>query len=139
MRVKCKWKAGEEVPSHYTFDQNPNVSKDWYLTAGKEYVVYAVSCHEGMTWYYVVDDHNLWFPVMKPAPLFQIVDSRPSALWKISFYAGRDFRTGKNTIETLLLAFDEWGGEATYYERLADKNPREVSIFAQRKKEMDRE
>ena len=139
MRVKCKWKAGDQVPSGYTFGGNPNVSKDWYLTGGKEYAVYAVACHEGMTWYYVIDDHNLWFPIMKPAPLFEIVDSRPSSLWRVDFKHGRDWQTGKYTIEILLLAFQEWCTDPMYYERLADNSPPEVAIFAQRRKEMDSE
>ena len=139
MRVQCKWKKGDEVPSAYTFGNNPNVSKDWCLTTGKEYVVYAVSCHEGMTWYYVVDDHNLWFPTMKPAPCFEIVGPEPSVFWKIARKLGRDWKTKEYSIEILLLAFEEWCTEDSYYERLADKNPREVAIFAERKKQMDAE
>ena len=108
MRVKCKWEKGDEVPSTYTFGGNPNVSTDWRLTAGKEYVVYAVECHEAKIWYYVIDDANLWFPIMKPAPLFEIVDARPSAHWKVAFQHGRDWRTGEYSIEILLLAFEEW-------------------------------
>jgi len=139
MKVKCTWKKGDDVPSAYTFGNSPYVSKDWYLTAGKQYTVYAVSCHEGMTWYYVVDDHNLWFPIMKPAPLFEITDPRPSALWRVAFKYGRDWKTKEHSIEILLLAFEEWCADPNYYERLADNNPPEVAIFAQRRKEMDSE
>ncbi len=139
MKVKCTWKEGDDVPSAYTFGNNPNVSKDWHLTAGKEYVVYAVECLEERTWYYVVDDHNLWFPTMKPAPLFEITDPRPSALWRVAFKYGRDWKTKEYSIEILLLAFEEWRTEDSYYERLSDKSPREVAIFAERKKQMDAE
>jgi hypothetical protein len=137
MRVRCIWKKGEEAPSRYTFGRNPNASKDWYLTGGKEYVVYGLKCLEGRIWYYVVDDHDLWFPIMKPAPLFEIVDPRPSALWKVVFKYGRDWKTGEDTIETLLLAFEEWSADPEYYERLSDKSLREVEIFKQRRKKMD--
>lgn len=139
MRVKCKWKKGDEVPSTYTFGNNPNVSKDWHLTTEKEYVVYALECVEGRIWYYVVDDHSLWFPIMKPAPLFEIVDPRPSTLWKVAFKYARDWKTAKYSIEVLLVAFEEWRAEESYYELLADKHPRETAIFAERKKQMDAE
>lgn len=139
MRVKCIWKKGDEVPSAYTFGGNPNISKDWRLTIGKEYVVYALECYEAQTWYCVVDDADLWFPMMKPAPLFEIVDSRPSALWKVAFKHGRGWKTKKYSIETLLLAFEEWCAEEGYYERLSDKGAREVAIFAGRRKQMDSE
>jgi hypothetical protein len=139
MRVKCKWKRGDEVPSTYTFEGNPHISKEWRLTAGKEYVVYAVECYEGKTWYCVIDDANLWFPMMKPAPLFEITDPRPSALWRVAFKYGRDWKTKENSIEILLVAFEEWCTDPLYYERLADKSAREVEIFSKRKKEMDSE
>jgi hypothetical protein len=139
MRVKCIWKPGDEVPSAYTFGGNPNISKDWYLTDGKEYVVYAMQCLESKIWYYLIDDHNLWFPIMKPAPLFEIVDPKPSALWKVTFKHGRDWKTKKHSIEILLLAFDEWCADPGYYDRLSDKNPPEVAVFAKRRKEMDSE
>ena len=135
MRVKCKWKQGEEVPLTYTFGGNPNISKDWYLTTGREYVVYALESYEDKIWYYVVDDHDLWFPTMKPALLFEIVDSRPSAFWRVSFEPAR------NSPDMLILSlgFEEWIAEADYYELLSDKHPREVAIFAERKKQMDAE
>jgi hypothetical protein len=135
MRVKCKWKQGDEFPASYVYNRIPSSSKEWHLTTGKEYVVYGLECYEGQTWYYVVDEHNLWFPIMKPAPLFEIVDGRPSAFWKVSF------RPARNSPDTLILslAFEEWVTEDSYYERLADKNPREVTIFAERKKQMDAE
>src|SRR5690348_668331 len=139
MRVKCTWKKGAEAPSHYTFGRNPNISKDWHLTAGKEYVVYAMECLEERIWYYVVDDHNLWFPIMKPAPLFEITDPRASALWRVAFKYGRDWKTKEQSIEILLLAFEEWCADPAYYERLSDKNEPEVAIFEQRKKVMDSE
>jgi|SRR5690348_5189805 len=139
MRVKCTWKKGDEVPSAYTFGGNPNISKDWRLTTGKEYVVYGLKCSEGQSWYYVVDDANLWFPIMKPAPLFEIVDPRPSALWKVVFKYGRDWKTKKYSIEILLLAFEEWCSDTAYYERLSDKSADEVAIFAERRKQMDSE
>jgi hypothetical protein len=139
MRVKGKWKKGDKVPLSYTHGGHPSISTDWYLTPAKEYIVYAVSCHEGMTWYYVVDDHNLWFPIMKPAPLFEITDPRSSASWRVTFKYGRDWKTKDHSIETLLLAFEEWCADPMYYERLADNNPPEVAVFAQRRKEMDSE
>lgn len=139
MRVKCKWKKGDEVLLLYTHGGHPSISTDWHLTTGKEYIAYALECYEGKTWYYVVDDANLWFPIMKPAPLFEIVDSRPSALWKVAFKYGRDWKTKKNTIEILLFAFEEWCTDPMFYERLADKGASEVATFAQRKQDMDLE
>ena len=134
MRVKCKWSRNNELPKAYVDDRVPiNSSTDWHLTTGKEYVVYGLECYEGKTWYYVVDDHNLWFPIMKPAPLFDIVDPKPSAYWQVNF------KTWRDSTEILLLAFEEWCVEETYYERLSDKNPPEVAIFVQRRKEMDSE
>jgi hypothetical protein len=139
MRVRCKWKKGNEFNPTYAHNRMPSSSKEWHLTTGKEYVVYGLECYESQTWFYVVDDHNLWFPIMKPAPLFEITEPRPSALWRVAFKYGRDWKTKEHSIEILLLAFEEWCADPNYYERLADNNPPEVAIFAQRRKEMDSE
>lgn len=140
MRVKCKWSKGDVLATPYVDSRIPrDNTTDWFLTTGKEYVVYAMQCCEGKTWYYIMDDHDLWFPIMKPAPLFEIVDSRLSSAWRVAFEHGRDYKTGKYSIEIILLAFDEWCSDPTYYERLSDNNAHEVAIFAQRRKEMDSE
>jgi len=60
---------------------------------------------------------------MKPAPLFEIVDPVLSASWRILF------KTRKST-EIMLLAFEEWCSEETYYERLSDRNERDVNSAA---------
>jgi hypothetical protein len=139
MRVKCKWKTGDKIALRYTFNENPNVSSDWRLTTGQEYTVYAVMCSEEKTWYYVVDDAKLWFPMAKPAPLFEISDPRPSAYWRINFENTRDWRTALNSTEVLLIAPEEWCVDQTYYERLSDNNEREVAMFSERRKQMDAE
>ena len=134
MRVKCKWKKGDELAAVYvdTRIHWDNIT-EWYLTKGKEYVVYAIDSYSGQTLYYIVDDDEQWFPIMKPATLFEIVDSRPSSLWRVNF------RPLRNSPEEwiLTLAIEEWCAEGAFYERLSDKNERETAIFAERKKQMD--
>src|SRR5579883_1533882 len=133
MRVVCVARRGETLPEGY-LDPRMNVrpETDFHLTVGREYVVYAVAIRNQQVWYYVVDDDNLWFPIYKPAPLFEIADARVSRYWKLKLTPG-------NLDHEVLLAFEEWISDEQFYDRLSDKEQTEVKVFRERKQQMDGE
>ena len=133
MKVKCITKAGRTLTEQYLDPRIP-VGRDteFSLTIGREYIVYAVSFYKDQIWYYVIDDHELWYPIRKPAPLFEISDGRVSKSWRMSQ------RTEPPHFGALL-AFDEWLSDCGFYERLTDRSEKEMSIFRTHRKQMDEE
>jgi hypothetical protein len=100
--------------------------KQIFTTVGQKYVVYAVAIRNQQVWYYVVDDDNLWFPIYKPAPLFNIVDDRVSRHRRVKLTPG-------NLDHEVLLAFEEWASGDQFYDRLSDKEHAEVRVFRERR------
>lgn len=133
MKVICIARRGETLPEEYLDSRLPRTREtDFHLTVGKEYVVYAIGVSAERVWYYVVDDDNLWFPIHKPAPLFEVVDDRVSHHWRVKLTPG-------NLDHGVLLAFEEWVSEDRFYDRLSDKEQAEVKVFKEWKRRMDAE
>lgn len=133
MKIICIARRGETLPDHY-LDARVHRTRehDFRLTMGKEYVVYAVAIRRDQVWYYVVDDTASWFPIYKPAPLFEIKDARVSRYWRLKLTPG-------NLDHEVLLAFEEWVSDERFYDHLSDKEQAEVKVFRERKRQMDEE
>jgi len=96
----------------------------------KKYTVYAIILFENQTWYYICDETYTYYPVWNPAPFFKITNNTLSKHWCFSF-------NRKNNES--FLGFKEWASEPYFYDRLTDKNEREVKIFQKYKKLIDEE
>lgn len=132
MKIQCIDNSGKNLPLNL-------INKSWgyekytkfeELTVGKEYTVYALTVLKGYFWYYIEDDHFLYYPVFKPAVLFKISDPRISRFWQVGF------REDKNSLPNQIIAFKEWVTEPFYYDLLIDNNEREVTIYEKYKKLM---
>ena len=136
MRIKCISNFWKDLPDDLIFIPGGYAKDTKFdeLSIGKEYVVYALTVLRGYFWYYIADEHYLYFPVYKPAVLFEITDPRLSKCWEIGF----KFSQGEGT-KNQIIAYKEWVHESHYYELLSDGNPREVKIYNQYKKLMDEE
>ncbi|WP_293077090.1 hypothetical protein [Okeania sp. SIO3B5] len=80
-------------------------------------------------WYYICDERFTYFPIKNPAPLFQVIDSRPSRYWRMELAENGLF----------ILAFEHWFSLANYYEKLTDKDEEAVLIFEKYKELIDAE
>jgi len=130
MKIRCIANTGASLPENY-LDPYGDFTKDmeFALTIGKEYVVYAFYERQGQVWYYIADDHYMYYPMQNPAPLFEVVDDRLSKYWR--------FKLWENNL--LEVAFPQWFTDYYFYDKLTDQEPAEVNLFKRIKAVMDRE
>lgn len=134
MKVVCIGNSGEILPTIY-LDPKAGVSKDreFPLTVGKQYVVYALAIRKNQIWYYLADDHDLYcYPAGHPAPLFEVVDTRLSKYWRYAL-------TPQHLDHLALFAFTEWVSDEYFYDRLTDCKEAEVSIYRKMRSLMEAE
>lgn len=133
MKVVCTANSGAILPDAYL---DPRAGYDtrteFRLTAGKEYIVYALAFRNMQVWYYIVDDAELWCPVHHPAPLFEVTDNTLSQYWRYRF-------TPEHLDHLVLFAFAEWASDPYFYDRLTDHAENEVLVFERMRALMDSE
>ncbi|NER03768.1 MAG: hypothetical protein F6K17_14650 [Okeania sp. SIO3C4] len=130
MKVCCLANTGEFLPESY-LDSSLYRTKEteFNLIVGKEYVVYGLYIWQKNIWYYICDERFTYFPIKNPAPLFQVIDSRPSRYWRMEL--------AENGLFTM--AFEHWFSIPNYYEKLVDQDEQAVLIFEKYKELMDAE
>jgi hypothetical protein len=133
MRVRCASNSGSRLPEEY-LDPAANLhrSTNFPLTIGAEYAVYAVLIRPGGVWFQLSDDNELPYPMAYPAPLFDIVDGRPSRHWTFAL-------TTDHADHLALFAIPEWTADRYFYDRLTNGAQRDVAIFSRAKAMMDAE
>lgn len=133
MKVLCIANRGKALPAQYLDPRIPRgPESEFSVTISKTYLVYALRFFSNQVWYYIDDDHHLWYPAGRPAPLFQVVDSQLSKYWGL-----RVSESDRGT--DVLIAFEEWVSDPWFYDRLTDREAREVEKFKERKRQMDEE
>ena len=134
MKVLCLSNSGETLPGNYLDDHRGYAfASEFPITIGKEYVVYALALRKNaQVWYYISDDHDLYYPFNYPAPLFEVVDRKLSAHWKFAF-------TPEHLDHVALFAFEEWVHDGYFYDRLTDNVEDDASKFREMKHLMDLE
>ena len=88
MKVRCVSRAAKDLPKGIPPEKIwGNVadvrSRLFPLIVGKEYVVYGMTINLGYLWYYVCDENFTYYPVWKPAVLFQISDGTLPPCWRV--------------------------------------------------------
>lgn len=103
------------------------------VVVGQTYVAYAIEVLAGFPYYYVRRGHRGDDCGFAPSLCFEMLDNRPSRLWRCSI----DYSRRKTPI--LLLAIKEWVEEPSFFERLVDCRDREVCLMAEASAFMDTE
>ena len=118
MRVQAISNSGEFLPASM-IDSRWGLSKEssFPLSIGKEYVVYAITAVKDAFWYYLLDDHDLPYPVWYPSPLFQVADGSLPAHWTANYVT---HPYSPERIGTSLITFKEWASDPAYYENLVE-------------------
>jgi hypothetical protein len=131
--LRCSSDRGADLPTEY-LDVSLGLTKDtsFPLTIGREYVVFALTTFVGGIWYYIADDDYSYYPVWSPAPLFAVVDGAISPAWRAAHH-----RFGERM--TVVLAFDEWAHDPSYYERLTEHDEGAVATFRMYKERLEAE
>jgi hypothetical protein len=127
MKVRVIGNSGERLPLSM-LDSKWGLTRDasFPLVIGKEYVVYAITVVKDAFWYYLLDEHDLPYPVWYPSPLFQVSDGSIPAHWVVN-YVSNDAspdRTG-----TSLITFKEWANDPFFYERLVEGEAGAAAAF----------
>lgn len=134
MKVLCISNSRTAVPENYLDIHTGTAStSEVPITVGKEYVVYGLALQKNaQVWYYISDDDGLYYPFHYPAPMFQVVDGRPSKYWRFAF-------TPEHLDHIALFGFEEWVRDEYFYDRLTNGEESEVSTFRTMKQLMDSE
>jgi hypothetical protein len=135
MKIRCLSNQGRDLPIDC---RDPAVNLDeksvFPLLVGKEYTVYGMTVSMGYVWYYISDEHDLYYPVWHPSPLFEVTDGRLSRLWCYGNLPGKSAQTTYP-----ILAFKEWVEDPLFYDHLTDGQPEAVQTFARYKELLDAE
>jgi hypothetical protein len=133
VRVRCIANTGQALPeSSIDSRRGLTAEKTFPLTIGTLYVVYAITMYRGLTWYYVLDDHDLPYPVWKPAVLFDIVSGTIPTGWVVGYV-----RVSGDDAGYPVISFPEWADDRFFYERLVDGDDLAVAVFERRRKDVD--
>lgn len=132
MIAKCRANTGRSLPSA---SRDPKrgltATTEFPLTIGRSYPVYAVTVFLGITWFYVLDDDELSWPIWMPALLFDVTDGSLPDTWEFGHFRHADGG------ETPILSFPEWASDLHYYERLVDGDPDATATFERRRSEVE--
>jgi hypothetical protein len=133
MRVRCISNSASLLPNPYLDERYGLGSESVFpLTAGRLYVVYAIFIRFDSFWFQIQDDDEWPYPIAYPAPLFEVVSGRISALWRFAL-------TPSHADHVALFAPEAWVADPFFYDRLTDGHPTEVAVFQSDKQTIDRE
>jgi hypothetical protein len=127
MKVRAIGDAGQHLPSH-VLERGWGLTKEssFPIRLGREYGVFAITAVKDIFWYYILDEHDLPYPVWYPSPLFEVVDGSIPAHWVVSYMP---HRSSDDRVGTSLISFAEWATDPAFYERLVDGQADAVAIF----------
>ena len=127
MKVKATGNSGSKLPS-VMLDPDWGLTKEssFPLVVGKEYVVFAIAAVKDVFWYYVLDEHDLPYPIWYPSPLFDVSDGSIPPHWVANYspHPTRPDRVGSSFV-----AFEAWATDPTFYESLVDGDSDAVVAF----------
>ncbi len=130
MKIRCIANTGASLPESYLDSRRGYTpDREFPITVGQEYIVYAFSVKQGQVWYYICEDNYMYYPMRSPAPLFEVVDNRMSAHWRVKIHAN-------GLVE---VAFQQWLYDDNFYYKLTNQEAEEVLIFEQIKALIDAE
>lgn len=136
MKIKCIYNKWIDVPDDI-FPLNDLIKSDldFYVDVGSEYTVYGMTVRNDSIWYYICDRVFTYFPRWKPAPFFEVIDSRLSKYWIYSCKKNENYSQAYP-----IITFPEWtDNHPDFYDKLTDGEDREVEIFKNYKELMDLE
>jgi hypothetical protein len=127
MKVRAISNSGRQLPL-------PMLDSGWGLTressfpitVGKEYVVYAITVVKDAFWYYLLDEHDLPYPVWYPSPLFKVSDGTIPTHWTATYVSDP---TSHDRVGTSLITFKDWANDPYFYEKLVDGESDAVAAF----------
>ena len=136
MIVRCKYNIGSQIAD--VFIGYTNIDEKIPIIIDKEYIVYALTEFYNNIWYCIFDESSTSFPMWTPSQFFELTNNRLSQYWVFSLKKDTLSRD-QNSVGRVFFGFSEWANELGFYDKLADGEEREVSIFKDYKTLMDLE
>lgn len=135
MKVKAIGASGRDL-SKRSLGISPyhHMEEEFQLNIGDTYVVYGISMFLETIQYLTFDKWGN-APFWHPAELFEIVDNRLPPEWYYEFYGYNDKST--DLLLNALWGYKELVLDADHYDQLIEREPDAMSIFDQRRKEID--
>ena len=139
MRVKCVTNKAIGLPEDYARNLGGyDLSTEFALIPGKEYLVYAIilySRYSQYPWYQLCDETHSYRPNQNPALLFEVTDARISRYWVYSF--GKD-KTAAGAFY-MKFTYREWASNPYYEDEILEGEGEALPVFRRYKKLMDLE
>jgi hypothetical protein len=129
MRVRCETHRGADL-SDADVVAGRSRSSNYYLTDGREYVVYGIVMEKNAL-SYLVEDHP-GVPIWEPASFFAIVSDKLSRFWQISISMDTNGYTA-------LMSFPEMVKSEPFYTELIDDDASAKEIYSRWKRLCDLE
>ena len=124
MRVRCVANMPLHLPSVYFRPRGiylQHAKKELPLRPGMEYLVYGIIFHDQQASMYLCTEDGPDYPIWYPLPLFEIVDSRASRIWRLAVDLSR---SGDARIVP-----EDWARDNYFYDRLTDGDPEAVRAW----------
>lgn len=140
MKVICTGNALSDLlltPIHRTIlglHFGPHTAPVWRAEPGQTYTVYGIHFVRGFPFYFIELERDHWTRV--PSVCFEIVDSRPSRLWRLDSFVythGREQRLSTRLVIAIMLE------EPMFLQNLVDCRPREIALMREAATIMDTE
>lgn len=127
MKVRVVTNSGGQLPLSM-LDSRWGLTREtsFPLVIGKEYIVYAITAVKDVFWYYLLDEHDLPYPIWYPSPLFQVSDASIPAHWVVNYVSNA---ASRNRVGTSLITFKKWANDPSFYGRLVEGEPDTVAAF----------
>jgi hypothetical protein len=127
MKVRVIGNSGGQLPLSM-LDSRWGLTREtsFPVAVGKEYIVYAITAVKDVFWYYLLDEHDLPYPVWYPSPLFQVSDGSIPAHWVVNYVSNA---VSQDRVGTSLITFKEWANDPSFYERLVEGEAGAVAAF----------
>src|SRR5665213_1583362 len=135
VKVKCTSNSPKDLPGDFPLERiwgKNTEDRRFSLLVGKEYSVYGVTITLGLVWYYIRDEEFVYYPVWTPSNLFEISDSSLPESWRVGIHD-----TGGHADVGFILSFPEWVADKYFYDKLTDRDDKEVRIFNYYRKLLD--
>lgn len=140
MKVMCIKNLATDLPKEINPDlvlgkADSSRERRFPLLIGKEYTVFGITIRMNCAWYYVCDEDFTYYPVWSPAALFEITDGRLSRYWRVGYHTW----SGTGNQPYFIISFPEWVNDQYFYDKLTDREQKEIDVFEKYRKLIENE
>lgn len=136
MKVKCiSDRIDQNTHKKWLIDW-ANTQEQLELTVGKTYVVLAIAKYVNNTFFYILGDETVDYPLAFPSLIFEVSDFGLSRFWKTGQEAIKSVND-LNIPNDSVLSFPEWNSQGDqFYEKVLEEDTQALKVFHQYRDKM---